>query len=180
MKDAPSKSLMLSCLCEDGGQTLHSRNRSRKSCLDPTSILPLTGTSQVILLTHRVSNSVSFSPCKNCRISVDFIGGFLIHPLGRKSAHRSCTTEVREEGGGAGPRHTHRQTHGSKLPPVCGTQGRDVPWHGTLRSVHLPQARGWTPQGNKRLRESLGQKGSNCLFESNQARMGKASSEAFF
>lgn len=131
MKDSQPDSLIFSCLCEGGGQPFNSRNRHRNSRVDPHLSFHWWETikffcwhicvTQVPIL--RVSTSV-----KSAVISVDFIGGFLIHPLGRKSVHCSCTTEVTEEEGGAGQGHAHRKTHGSKLPPVWGTQKRNVPW----------------------------------------------------
>lgn len=81
----------------------------------------------------QVSNSTSFALCKNCSISVYFIGSFLINPLGRKSIFCSSITEVTEEGQTDGSKaHLlgNAWQQASKLPPVWNTQKkRDLPQH---------------------------------------------------
>ena len=73
----------------------------------------------------QVSKAMSVSLCKNCSISFDFIGRFLLHPLGRKSVHCFCIAKVIEEGHGdrsrARPQGDSWQ-QASKLPLVWSTQ----------------------------------------------------------
>lgn len=131
MKDSQFSSLILSWLCEVGRQPLKEQKQEERELLDPPAAFPLMRNNHVFLLTHLChsgSNSGSFNLCKNCCVSVDFIGGFLIHPLGRKSVHCSCTSEVTEEEGGTGQAHAHRKTAGRQAPSCLGYAERSVSW----------------------------------------------------
>lgn len=81
-----------------------------------------------------------------CSTSVYFIGGFLIHPLGRKFAHHFCIMEDINEEGGAGHGTPHRQT---KQTPSCpeypGKKECAPACTKMLRSVRLPHARRTSP-----------------------------------
>lgn len=96
---------------------------------------------------------LSFSLCKNCCISVDFIGVFRIHPLGRKCVHLSYYMEVTEEEGEVGQGHAPQGDARQQAPSCLGYPIKERAPTGSrmLRSVHLPPTRGtsWVNEREK-------------------------------